>query len=154
MFTVPASVKQNPIKRWALSDRVFFACGACHILAYTALNKFPDAGFKAVLIKPHVGFTGNHIVAVRNDTAFDYHGWTDWNSLLKHTRHKANRWWPGWNCDLITLPSHVLISEPLSKSYDGLWLREPRQFLHDPLPRAERFLERFPVPDCPPRKLI
>jgi hypothetical protein len=32
------SVKQDPVRRWSLPDRVFFACGACHILAYAFLK--------------------------------------------------------------------------------------------------------------------
>jgi hypothetical protein len=31
-----------------LFDRVFFACGACHILAWAVLERYPDAGFRAV----------------------------------------------------------------------------------------------------------
>ena len=50
------------VRRWALPDRIFFACGACQVLAYAALQTFP--GFKAIWIKPHQGYTGNHIVAV------------------------------------------------------------------------------------------
>src|SRR5262249_51250149 len=34
--------KRDPIKRWALPDRVFFACGACHILAYAFLRTYPE----------------------------------------------------------------------------------------------------------------
>jgi hypothetical protein len=56
---------------------------------------------------------------------------------------KANRWWPGWNATLIELPPDVLISEAKSRSYEGLWLREPKQFLHDAMPRAERYLDRI-----------
>jgi hypothetical protein len=40
----------------------------------------------------------------------------------------------------------VLISEKLSRQYEGLWLREPEQFLQDALPRASAFLQRFPPP--------
>ena len=29
--------------------------------------------------------------------------------------------------------------------YDGLWLREPQQFLHDALPRAYGYLARFAI---------
>jgi hypothetical protein len=39
-----------------------------------------------------------------------------------------------------------LISEAKSRAF-GLWLAEPGQFLHDPLPRARRYLDRFPAPD-------
>jgi len=41
----------------------------------------------------------------------------------------------------------VLVSEETSRRYDRLWLREPRQYLHDALLRAHAFLARFPGPD-------
>ena len=129
------------VRRWALPDRIFFACGACQVLAYAALQTFP--GFKAIWIKPHQGYIGNHIVAVRGDTALDYHGVSRWPVQLAHTRNKSRRWWPGWDADLIELPPDVLISEAKSRTYNGLWLRQPDQFLHDPLPRAYRFLDRL-----------
>jgi hypothetical protein len=146
MYVLAPGVKEDPVRRWSLPDRVFFACGACHILAYAFLKAYPRAGFTALWIRPAHEFTGNHIVVVREDVAFDYHGFSNWIRLLKHTETKANRWWPGWSAQLITLPMDVLISEPKSREYDGLWLREPKQFLHDALPRAERFLHRFQSP--------
>jgi hypothetical protein len=129
--------------KWALPDRVFFACGACHILAYAAIQSFPRRDFKAIWIKPPPAYTGNHVVAVSGRTAFDYHGFSNRPTLLEHMRRKAGLWWPGWEADLIELPADVLISEAKSRTYDGLWLREPGQFLHDALPRAYRFLDRF-----------
>jgi hypothetical protein len=146
MYILAAGIKQDPLRRWSLPDRVFFACGACHILAYAFLKAYPEAGFAPIWIKPAPGYTGNHIVAVRNDLAFDYHGYSNCVRLLKHTASKANRWWPGWSAQLISLPKDVLISEPKSLTYEGLHLREPRQFLHDAMPRAERFLRRFQRP--------
>jgi hypothetical protein len=62
---------------------------------------------------------------------------------MAHMHAKANRWWPGWNCMLIELPPEVLVSEAKSRNYDGLWLRKPNQFLHDAMPRAERYLDRM-----------
>jgi hypothetical protein len=144
MYRLRPGIKQNPEKRWALPDRVFFACGACHILAYAFLQRFPDRGFHALWIKPAQGFKGNHCV-VTNDAglAFDYHGLSRFDRLMAHMHAKANRWWPGWNCTLIALPPDVLISEAKSRTHDGLWLREPKQFLHDAMPRAERYLDRM-----------
>ena len=85
MYRIAKSVKQDPVQRWHLPDRVFFACGACHILAYAVLDRYPAEGFEPVWIKPSGGHTGNHIVAVREDgLAFDYHGWSDWQTLLAH----------------------------------------------------------------------
>jgi hypothetical protein len=146
MYVVAGGVKQDPVRRWSLPDRVFFACGACHILAYAFLKAYPSCGFAPPWIKPSEGFTGNHIVVVREDVAFDYHGFSSWSRLLGHMEAKANRWWPGWSARVVSLPVDVLISESRSREYDGLWLREPKQFLHDAMPRAEQFLCRFPRP--------
>ena len=77
------------VRRSALPDRVFFACGACHILAYAALTTFPDRDLRVIWIKPDPGYTGNHIVAVGGNSALDYHGLSDWTKLLAHTRRKA-----------------------------------------------------------------
>ena len=138
--------KRNPTINWALPERVFFACGACHILAYAFIKAYPDSGFTPVWIRPAKGYTGNHILVVRDQLAFDYHGYSRWPTLLAHMKRKANRWWPGWDADLIRLPEEVLVSELKSRTYEGLWLREPRQFLFDAMPRAQRYLWRFPAP--------
>ena len=146
MYVIDKSVKADPVRRWSLPDRVFFAAGACHILAYAFIERYPNEGFKPLLIKPASGYSGNHIVVTREDLAFDYHGYSDWPALQAHMRTKADRWWPGWSFTLVDLPLEVLISEQDSRRYDGLWLREPGQYLHDALPRAHRFLARFPAP--------
>src|SRR6266852_3184661 len=61
MYIIDKSVKNDPVRRWALPDRVFFACGACHILAFAFLEKHPHSRFRPVWIKPLNGHTGNHI---------------------------------------------------------------------------------------------
>lgn len=147
MYKIGKSIKTDPGKRWALPDRVFFACGACHILAFAFLEKYPSAGFRPVWIKPAEGYTGNHIAVVKDRAAFDYHGYSRWDSLLAHMNKKADRWWPGWRAELVDLPKEVLVSEELSKRYEGLWLREPGQFPHDALPRAREFLGRLGPPE-------
>ena len=146
MYVVDQAIKDDPARRWALPDRVFFACGACHILAFAFLETYPGSGFAPTWIKPLNGHIGNHIVAVREDIAFDYHGYANWPRLLAHARTKAARWWPGWSAITLELPVDVLVSEEKSRRYEGLWLREPRQFLHDALPRARAFVRRFPAP--------
>lgn len=136
--------KRDPVKRWALPDRVFFACGACHILAHAFLERYGTGG--ALWIKPSAGFTGNHIVVAHDDWIFDYHGYSGREQFLAHSVKRARQHWPGWNATLVPLPAAVLVSEPLSRTYDGLWLREPGQFLHDALPRARAYLARFAAP--------
>jgi hypothetical protein len=146
MYIIDPAVKNDPVMRWALPDRVFFACGACHILAFSFLARYPHSGFKPIWIKPRKGYTGNHIFVSNDVTAFDYHGYSDARKLMAHTQTKAARWWPGWTAELIELPPDVLVCEMKSKQYDGLWLREPGQFLHDALPRARAYLTRFRAP--------
>ena len=43
----------------------------------------------------------------------------------------------------IKIAANVLVSEQCSREIEGLWLREPKQFLHDALPRARTFLDKF-----------
>jgi len=45
MYLLKPGVKGNPVRRWNLPDRVFFACGACHILAHAFLERFASTGF-------------------------------------------------------------------------------------------------------------
>jgi hypothetical protein len=82
VYVIGKSVKADPVRRWSLPDRVFFAAGACHILTYAFMERYPDAGFNPIWIKPAKGYCGNHIVAARDDLAFDYHGYSHWPALL------------------------------------------------------------------------
>ncbi|MEX2407798.1 MAG: hypothetical protein WD489_01695, partial [Rhodovibrionaceae bacterium] len=135
-------VKLDARKRWALPDRVFFACGACHILAYAFQERYGAEGRKAIWIKPREGLTGNHIFVASADWAFDYHGYCERQRFLDHYTRRACHYQPGWVAQLEELPFEVLISEAKSLTYQGLWLREPEQFLENALPRARRYLER------------
>ncbi len=142
----PGYRKRDPVMRWALPDRVFFACGACHILAHAFLERWGRPDMAALWLRPAAGFTGNHIVVATADWTFDYHGYAPRAAYFAHVNRRARQRWPGWTADLMQLPRDVLISEAKSKTYPGLWLREPKQFLHDAAPRARAFLERFPGP--------
>jgi len=146
MFRTKEAVKKLPERRWALPDRIFFACGACHILAHAFLERYGTTEREVLWLKPVPGHTGNHIVVTWGGWVFDYHGYARRDAFLAHTRRKAVRWWPGWDCRLQVLSPEVLVSEALSRRHEGLWLREPGQFLHDALPRARAYLARFPAP--------
>jgi hypothetical protein len=143
MFFPKIDVKNDPVRRWHRPDRQFFANGACQILAYTFLERYPDLGFRARWIKPVDGFAGNHIYVTDGINAFDYHGLTTEQRLLAFGFKRGRRFFPGWNATLVDLPTDVLISEQRSRQFEGLWLREPKQFLHDAMPRARAFLDRF-----------
>jgi hypothetical protein len=138
--------KSDPEMRWALPDRVFFACGACHILAYAFLKRWGRGEMRAVWIKPDAGHIGNHIYVEARDWVFDYHGYSETAMFLTHTWRRARQRWPGWGATRIPLPTDVLVSRAKSLTYQGLSLREPSQFLHDATPRAKAYLDRFPAP--------
>jgi hypothetical protein len=132
--------------RWALPDRVFFACGACHILAYAFLARWGRPALRAIWIKP-AGPIGNHVFIDGGDWVFDYHGYSAKPRFVEHTwRGARRRWGAEWDAILVELPADVLISDQKSRTYDGLWLREPTQFLHDAMPRAKAYLARFGPP--------
>ena len=143
MFFAKINVKKDPIRRWHRPDRHFFANGACQVLAYAFLEQYPHLGFHARWIRPASGYTGNHIFVTDGVNAFDYHGLTTEARLLSLGFRRARRFFPGWDATLIDLPTEVLISEQRSREIEGLWLREPKQFLYDALPRARAFLDRF-----------
>ena len=146
-ITTPGYRKTDQAMRWALPDRVFFAYGACHVLAHAFLERHGDHDTQGLWLKPATGFTGNHIVVGKALWMFDYHGYSDRESFLSHTVTKARRCWPGWNATLIPLPRDV--SEARSRLYNGLWLRESHQFLLDALSSAYGYLARFRHrPDC------
>lgn len=95
MYRFAAGIKNDPVRRWALPDRVFFACGACHVLAHAFLGRHPGFGDQILWIRPEIGFTGNHIVVASDEGwVFDYHGYSERNGFTAHTFGKARRWWP------------------------------------------------------------
>jgi hypothetical protein len=143
MFFPKINVKMDPVRRWHRPDRHFFANGACQVLAFAFLERYPDLEFRARWIKPAAGFSGNHIYVTDGINAFDYHGLTPEPRLLALAFRRGRRFFPGCYAALVDLPTDVLISEPRSRQIEGLWLREPRQFLHDALPRARTFLDGF-----------
>jgi hypothetical protein len=138
--------KLDQAMRWALPDRVFFAAGACHILAHAFLERYGTPDMIVEWIKPIAGHTGNHHFISWGGVAFDYHGYTCRDRLLAHYWKRGRTRWLDWDATMEVLPRDVLTSEAKSRAYDGLWLREPGQFLHDATPRARVFLDRFGRP--------
>jgi hypothetical protein len=82
MFFPKTNVKNDPLRRWHRPDRHFFANGACQVLAFAFLERYPDMGLHARWIKPAAGFTGNHIYVTDGINAFDYHGLATEQRLL------------------------------------------------------------------------
>ena len=71
MFFPRIHLKDDPVRRWHRPDRHYFANGACQVLAFAFLERYPDMGFHARWVKPAAGFTGNHIYVTDGINAFD-----------------------------------------------------------------------------------
>ena len=110
--------KRDQAMRWAWPDRVFFACGACHILAHAFLERHGSETRRAVWIRPTAGFTGHHVFIDGGAWTFDYHGYAWAGSLFAHHAKRARQRWPGWEASLVELPQAVLLSEPGSWAFD------------------------------------
>lgn len=143
MREIPEEIKKNPIKRWALDEETFFACGACHILAFVLLTKFEfqNQGYEAIWIKPLFSKKGNHIFISNGTNSIDWQGMQKEDLLLKNHKDFFLKKYPNWNYEIIKIPTGVLISEEMSRKYTGLHLRQPDQFLHNPIPRAINFIQ-------------
>ena len=62
------------------------------------------------------------------------------------TRRRATQRWPGSSADIVSIRRDALVSRRQALEYEGLWIKEPHEFLFDPLTRARRYLQRFPAP--------
>jgi len=141
MYVPKRGTKQDPVRRWNLSDRAFFGHGACHILAYSFLERFPGAGFYPVWIKPGAGYHGNHVFVTNDSVAFDFHGYCKLDRLVSHHFTKYIREQADWNAEIIKITGDL--SNPEEMSSIGMNVRGPTQFLHDARPRAREYLRKY-----------
>jgi len=134
-------LKNDLNQSWHRPDRAFFAAGACHILADVFLRRFEGRGFAAKLILPAPGLRGTHVFVSDGTTAFDYHGVSLESRLLESFFRKIARRFPGWQGNIVPI-----CGSPADAEFCGQYNhRMPHQYLHDPVPRAERFLDRLLV---------
>lgn len=141
MYKMRAGVKQDPVRRWALADRIFFSNGACHILAGVFLRSPPLHGFYAERVIPGDDFAGNHIYVTDGKVAFDYRGYSSRvKMLVYHTNGWSRRSSEGWNCIVERVDFDLLSTSELNRRK----MLGPDQYqVGDPVPRAQRFLERI-----------
>jgi len=140
MYKMKPDIKRDPVRRWALPDRVFFGNGACHILAGVFLEQSPLAGFYAERIIPGTGFSGNHIYVTNGSIAFDHHGYSARLRLLEHHTLGWSRCNPaGWNCMLERVEFNLLDTDELNSRK----MLGPDEYEGDAIARARRFIERI-----------
>lgn len=141
MYAPKPGTKQDPVRRWNLPDRAFFGHGACHMLAYVFLERFPSAGFYALWIKPGLGYHGNHVFVTDGIIAFDYHGYCGLDRLVSHHIGKYSRQYPGWNAEICRVDGDL--SKPQEMAEVGMHVRGASDYHHDALPRARDFLNKY-----------
>lgn len=139
MYVLKHGIKKSPETRWALPDRVFFGHGACHILAGTFLEFPPLPGFHAERIVPKDGLPGNHVYVTDGAIAFDYHGYSVRERLLEHHRRGWSSQNVGWDCTIEAVDFSLLDTAELNRRK----MLGPDQYLHEPISRARRFIERI-----------
>lgn len=133
---------------WKRPDDAFFAAGACHVLAFTMLQRCPDQGYRAIYIRPHGDLPGSHVYVSGDAWAFDFNGWTEERDFLTDTAAECRRRWPSWDCERI----------PILDSLGGFcrtWKhRPPSDYAGAVIERANAYLDRFacspPMPPAPP----
>ena len=137
MYVLKPGIKKDPVRRWALPDRIFFGYGACAILAGVYLRDPPLAGaWHAERILPHAGHAGNHIYVTDGHRAFDFHGYSCRDRLLAHHRRQWSAHSTGWDADIGVVDFDLLDTAALNARR----MLGPEQYLHDPIPRAVRFI--------------
>lgn len=136
MYWPKPGTKRDPVKRWYRPDRIFFGHGACHILAGVYLELAPLPGFYAERIVPAEGFAGAHLYVTDGRLAFDHRRYSQRDRLLAHHRRGWVARYPGWDAVIERVDFPLLDTEALNERK----MRGPDQYLHDPVPRARRFL--------------
>ena len=138
MYHLKPGIKKDPHRHWALPDRIFFGYGACHILAGVFLEMEPLPSFYAERIVPADGFYGNHVYVTDGTIAFDYHGYSLRERLLKHHWRGWSSDYPGWSAHVERVDFALLDTAALNARK----MRGPDQYLSDPVPRARAFVLR------------
>ena len=138
MYILKHGIKKDPVRRWALPDRIFFGYGACYILAGAFLQRPPLEGFHAEWIVPADGFSGNHIFVTNGVVAFDHHGYSRRAALLAHHQKGWASRNDGWACALERVDFDLLDTMQLNQRR----MLGPDQYLHDAIFRARCFIDR------------
>jgi hypothetical protein len=128
----------SPELSWARPDRAFFAAGACHILAYCAIQRWPNRGLEMVYLRPAKGYGGHHVWASDGNIAFDFNGWSREAELIRANEKACRRDASSWRYALELIP---LVN--LETAFRMRRLRAPSQFPGDVLARAEAYIDQL-----------
>lgn len=121
---------------WARDDHRFFAAGACHILAWTFLEKYGRDRFAPVGIRYLPSPWVNHVYVSDGVRAFDFFGWTTEEELLTTSAGTAEGGMERVEIGGIDLETFCRLHNS----------RSPSDFHGDVRKRAGAYLTQFPPP--------
>ena len=142
-----AAERADQLLSWQRSDKAFFAAGACHVLAWAFLQRYPAAGFAPVGLQESGEPVVSHVYVGDGRRAFDHDGWTLEDELLTVTRAATASQTPGTLVERLALPGELTAFCARHNS------RLPSQYAFDPWPRALAYIARFEPPDAQGRSL-
>ncbi|MGW6200662.1 hypothetical protein ACWF0M_31260 [Kribbella sp. NPDC055110] len=121
---------------WERTDRAFFSSGACHVLAWTCRDFYPDQGIDLAAL--YLGDFEHplHVYARWGTWVFDASGWNLESELLQV------------NSDFEGLPVREVetISSDLQEFCERHVHRQPHQYWADPTERARAYVSRHDPP--------
>ncbi len=97
----------------------------------------PCPGFHAERIVPAEGLAGGHAFVTDGRIAFDHRGYSLRGRLMAHHRHGWTARYPGLDAAVEVVHFRLLCTAELNRRK----MLGPDQYLHDPVPRARRFIE-------------
>jgi hypothetical protein len=124
---------------WERSDEAFFAAGACHILAFTFVATYPDAGYEIYALRSVGGEYPWHVYVSDGTWAFDFAGYTREEEVLAVSRSQS-----GGEVE------RLHIADDLTTFCENNDHRVPSKYWADPVPRAREYLARFDAPQMSP----
>jgi hypothetical protein len=132
-------------KAEGMDDVQFFSGMACHILAKTFIECYPDAGFEPYLIRPKYlqkHPKGFHVFVARGNQAFDVHGYANPDQLVSDYTANRRQHDVSWEAQVERLSGDPTGSQ-LCAQYGFL---QPSEIPGDPWNRARKVLSTFPPP--------
>lgn len=143
MFMLASEIKRDPVRRWALSDRIFFGRGACHILSGVYLQRSFLPGAYAERIIPREDRFGGHCYVTDGEILFDYRGYAPRDRVLQHTQDAWLKVYDGdWSCHTEPVDFDLLDTVELNRRK----MLGPDQYHGDPVARANALLDRIDHP--------
>lgn len=134
--------RRTPLERsdqrvsWERTDQAFFSSGACHILAWTCRETYPDQAIELASLYLLGEQHPLHTYARWNGWAFDASGWNSEAEL-----RRVNAEFEGRAVERVER-----IDVDLAEFCRLHVHRMPHQYWRDPIPRARAYVARFTPP--------